>query len=123
MSSPEVNPAVPVISAPPSQPEVAFSATVELAKADLVQAADGAIAYLAAAGEAAKVQVPVAVAQVSNDSEALAFKIAQEHGFSAYLSIFKSSIEAGMVKIEAGLSTEINALIDKGIAALKALKV
>lgn len=123
--SPALNPEVPqpVISAPPSDAEAAFAGTVNLAKEDLHEAADGAIAYLAAAGEAAKTQIDVAVKQVSSDSENLAFKIADEHGFSGYLSFFKSSIENGVAKIEVGVSTEIHALIDKGIAALKALKV
>jgi hypothetical protein len=134
MSSADVNPTtetsvVPVISAPPvtvsptTADSVAFQDVVQTLGSDAHEALAGAISYLEAAAETTKSQVDVVVTETSQDAEKLAFTVAEKHGFANYLNMFKDSINAGIAKIEVGVSAEVHQLIDKGIAALKGLKL
>lgn len=122
MSTPDVTPTpVPVISAPPAA--APFDATLAVVHGDVVAASKGAIDYLCSALEAAKTSEKVLVAQATDDAVALAFQVAAEHGFEAYLAIFKTSIEAGAAQVQAGISDQTIALLDKGIASLKGLQI
>ena len=118
MSTPDSTPATIVGGIDPTT----FGDVVETAKADEKTIANGALQYLESALKVAEGQADVLVGEVTTDAEAYAFKIASEHGFAAYLAIFKSAIDNGKAKIDAAISLDTHAAIEKGIAHLKTVE-
>lgn len=101
----------------------AYTDVAATVKSDEQAIVTGAVTYLETALSAVQTQAAVVVKEVGADSEALAFKVAGEHGFSAFLSMFKSSIDNGTAQIEAAISNETTTLVQEAITKLKNVKV